>query len=108
MTWVRLARPDVETWSFSGRSSWSGSRVLLGSRVVLMTKLTVVLLSGGLVRLVAGNLDSVQAQLDAADRRSGAGACDLVGVYFVSLRSSAASTVFRDSLLGAARGHDRR
>ena len=73
ITWVRLARPDVET-----RSSPGVFLVRLEHVVGLEggpdEKLTVVLLSSGLVRLVDGNLDSVQAQLDAADRRSGAGA----------------------------------
>ena len=67
MTWVKFARPDV--------GIDSSSRVLLvrlGSVVGLEggpdDQLTFVLLDGGLVRLVAGTIDSVQTQLDAADR----------------------------------------
>ena len=67
MTWVKFARPDVGVDS--------SSRVLfvrLGSVVGLENgpddQLTTVLLDGGFVRLVSGTIDSVQTQLDAADR----------------------------------------
>ena len=68
MTWVKFARPDVGVGSSPGVLL-----VELGSVVGLEggpdDQLTSVLLRGGLVRLVAGTIDSVQAELDAADSR---------------------------------------
>ena len=87
IAWVEFARPAIGVASLPGVLGVRSESVV-GLEGGLDDELKGVLLRGGLVRLVASPIDSVHAQIDAADRMARAKHPRRPRLILVSLRLS--------------------